>query len=66
MAFKMSQEFPTVSLDITDKMSRDSILGAHSSLILEEIKSRPCVWNVGGAADSSVSPVIESPDSRHR
>ena len=26
-------------------MSRDRVLGAHSSLIFEEIKSRPCVWN---------------------
>ena len=25
-------------------MSRDSVLGAHSSLILEEIKFRPRVW----------------------
>ena len=47
-------------------MSRDMVLGAHSSLIFEEIKSRPCVWNVGGGADSSVLPVIESADSRHR
>ena len=47
-------------------MPRDTILGAHSSLIFEEIKFQPCVWNVGGEADFSVSPVIESADSRHR
>ena len=32
-------------------MSRDSILDAHSSLIVEEIKFQPCIWNVGGEAD---------------
>lgn len=43
-------------------MLRDSVLGAHSSPILEEIKFRPRVWT----SESSVSRVIESPDSRHR
>ena len=37
-----------------NKMLRDSIMGAHSSLIFEEIIFRPCIWNVGGEADSSV------------
>ena len=41
-------------------------MGAHSCPSFEEIKFRPRVWNVGGRADSSVLPVIESADSRHR
>ena len=43
-------------------MLRDNVLDAHSSLILEEIKFRPRVWT----SESSVSQVIESPNSRHR
>ena len=39
-------------------------MGTHSGLIFEEIKSRPCVWNVGARADSTV--VIGSLDSRQR
>ena len=40
-----------------DQISGDSGLGAHCGLIFEEIKSRPCVWNVGARADSSVVPL---------
>ena len=47
-------------------MSRDRVWRAHSSLKLTEVESWSCVWNVGGGADTSVKPVIESPDGRHR
>ena len=50
---------------VRDKMSRDSVSGARCSPVFEEIKFRPCGWNDGGGTDISVSPGIESAESRY-